>query len=1581
MGSSLHADRQSTSAASTERSLLSTLTWRQHEKAHGDSQKGPLGLTTLYEPPETQEADLIFVHGLGGGSQSTWSKPGADFSFWPRDWLPVEPSFQNVRIHTFGYNSNWAKESTLNIHDFAKSLLGAIKNCPAIPRGSTAPIVFIAHSMGGLVIKRAYILARQIDEFESIGTRVKAIFFLATPHRGSDLAQTLSRILSITSGARPFVTDLQRNSLATQSINDEFPQHCMGLQIYSFYETTPVHFVVGKDLIVTKDSAVLGLPNERTEYLDGNHREICKFRDTSDRNYVTVRNAIAAVLADLNSGEILPERLVDLEQERAVSSFLGILDAPEDDFLVAEQRRIGGSCEWLLRKDSFQKWQTSSQTKVFWISAKPATGKSILSGYAIRHLRNQGQDCAFFFFTHFDQFKTSISCFLCSIAWQMAQLHSEVFTFLAELSEKEQQITHSDYRTIWRKLFLEGILRFKLTRPQTIVVDALDECKHDGDLIHLLLKIAESVHIRLFVTSRNHPESFRLSLQARSMVISEGIQDSDTKNDIRLFLEANIHNLPLAGDDACQEMVEQILAKSDNCFLWVNLVLKELEQVHTSAEIRAVLEEVPSDMDDLYSRILQNMSRVQRGKKLAKAILIWAVCAARPLTTTELGHALQIDIQDSVNSIEKSISTVCGHLVFVDSQSRVQMIHLTAREFLLHSSFESEFMVNKKEAHRRLCIACLKYLNGKEMESSRGRKLSAQRIHPERCEFVTYAAHQLFEHILHVTSSDDDILFLVAKFLSSTNTLSWIEYLAQVSSLNRLIQTGRSLRNFLHRRSKHTSPLGKEVALLDNWSVDLVRLVTKFGRNLLASPSSIFKLIPPFCPSESCINKQFTSSVRGISVHGLSATIWNDCLSTLYYHQKRTSAIACSDKYFVVGLSNGQAIVYNEMTCQDLMILHNEGPVRIMKFGENGEILAICCVKKLFCFKVGSWDRIWAFELPAQCMALTFMDNDALLLAASKKNELLVWNLYTGEPRDPEDWTSNLSGLQTHTFRSPITAAFSTTQGLLAIVYRGQDILVWSLEGDIAYETYSKDMGLVKGEGEKEGAMVTVLTLVFSNTPETSLLAAAYSDGDLVTFDTAEGTVKETVYANAQTLACSSDGQTLACGDSNGTIQLFDFETLRHLYRINSEDYGIKALAFNATCDRLLDIRGSHCRIWDPLVLMRQSDHEEQSDTVSISTNPQETSMASVEDGVEITAITCHDDEEVFFCGKEDGSVGLYEVKSGLQSTMLFSHTRGVSINSLLFDSKSQLLCSTDSSSRVMIHEITRDQRVWTAAKPILDHRTGIAIDQLVANKGCSRVLLSSTTKDILFVVSAARASVLKTLVWEDRGPYRWVSHPADEHIVILMTNHEAYMYTWLALDKVSFPNPIALASSLSPDLNIQSVIPCFAGNVLAAVFARAGGSYAQSKLVLWDAAEFTMDTERIDAIPDSRAFADHVELLIGDHRDRVVYLDNSGWVFSASPDTFDRVRHFFVPADWLRTTDQLLLKVTRNGDILFVNRHEVAVIKRSLISSDAGSRTPLGKRPSLLSARSPSNRRKSEEIRLVGRDEMRVFANRKSII
>ena len=90
----------------------------------------------MYEPQNVQ-ADLIFVHGLGGGSRKTWCKSDSVASYWPQMWLPEEPGFENVRIHSFGYNADWSstKDTISNLADFANMLVTAVHFSPTLHGG------------------------------------------------------------------------------------------------------------------------------------------------------------------------------------------------------------------------------------------------------------------------------------------------------------------------------------------------------------------------------------------------------------------------------------------------------------------------------------------------------------------------------------------------------------------------------------------------------------------------------------------------------------------------------------------------------------------------------------------------------------------------------------------------------------------------------------------------------------------------------------------------------------------------------------------------------------------------------------------------------------------------------------------------------------------------------------------------------------------------------------------------------------------------------------------------------------------------------------------------------------------------------------------------------------------------------------------------------------------------------------------------------------------------------------------------------------------------------------------------------
>jgi hypothetical protein len=93
-----------------------------------------------------------------------------------------------------------------------------------------------------------------------LAARFHTIIFLGTPHRGANSAQLLNNILrtSISHGPKTYVSDLIANSAVLQGINDEFRQVHQGLVLYSFFETVPTNLGMSNDLIVQKESAVLG---------------------------------------------------------------------------------------------------------------------------------------------------------------------------------------------------------------------------------------------------------------------------------------------------------------------------------------------------------------------------------------------------------------------------------------------------------------------------------------------------------------------------------------------------------------------------------------------------------------------------------------------------------------------------------------------------------------------------------------------------------------------------------------------------------------------------------------------------------------------------------------------------------------------------------------------------------------------------------------------------------------------------------------------------------------------------------------------------------------------------------------------------------------------------------------------------------------------------------------------------------------------------------------------------------------------------------------------------------------------------
>ncbi|KAI5810664.1 Alpha/Beta hydrolase protein, partial [Pyronema omphalodes] len=239
---------------------------------------------------------IVAVHGLNGHAFDTWT---AGDRMWLRDFLPHQ--LTRTRIMTYGYNSNvWDKLSTTTIPEFALALLSALVN----KRGTKdrkRPIIFVCHSLGGIVVKLALNLARKDKHTACIAAAARGIVFLATPHRGSDTANnvvvgTLAKVLAV---RQDLLIALRMDSRQLNEIDNEFRTNYENLDIATFYETkkTKLSRVVSSfdRVIVERSSATLQgkgphFPIER------DHRGICKFSSSHEDDYKAVYMQIARMV-------------------------------------------------------------------------------------------------------------------------------------------------------------------------------------------------------------------------------------------------------------------------------------------------------------------------------------------------------------------------------------------------------------------------------------------------------------------------------------------------------------------------------------------------------------------------------------------------------------------------------------------------------------------------------------------------------------------------------------------------------------------------------------------------------------------------------------------------------------------------------------------------------------------------------------------------------------------------------------------------------------------------------------------------------------------------------------------------------------------------------------------------------------------------------------------------------------------------------------------------------------------------------------------------------------------------------------
>jgi alpha-beta hydrolase superfamily lysophospholipase len=156
---------------------------------------------------------------------------------WLRDRLPHDVT--GIRSIIYGYDTSLlASESFQTIEDIARSFIARLRTI-GYASSPHRPLVFLAHSLGGIILKRALLyLANSGDAHTCILNRVRAVILFGVPNRGMKTSHLLSMtadrpntaLIQTLSPESPYLPELDELFTGIASTHN--------LRILSVYETS-----------------------------------------------------------------------------------------------------------------------------------------------------------------------------------------------------------------------------------------------------------------------------------------------------------------------------------------------------------------------------------------------------------------------------------------------------------------------------------------------------------------------------------------------------------------------------------------------------------------------------------------------------------------------------------------------------------------------------------------------------------------------------------------------------------------------------------------------------------------------------------------------------------------------------------------------------------------------------------------------------------------------------------------------------------------------------------------------------------------------------------------------------------------------------------------------------------------------------------------------------------------------------------------------------------------------------------------------------------------------------------------------
>ena len=347
-----------------------------------------------------------------------------------------------------------------------------------------------------------------------------------------------------------------------------------------------------------------------------------------------------------------------------------------------------------------------------WISADPGCGKSVLAKALIDEdlwspAPSAPNICYFFFKENEEQ--NSLATALCAILHQLFGNQPNLLHRAIDIWSSNRPTLQKEPETLWR--IFQEVLDNTEARDTFCILDALDECREvdQARLITFILmflnKRVESngskARVKFLITSRPYEDieaRFERGAESIPNIRLRGEDENETiREEIDLVIGVRMKELAkeLNLRETFQKNLErQLLAMQHRTYLWLHLAIDDIRHMlKKSLRLeQETIRDVPHSVDAAYEKILQRVDDDQKAD--VKTIFSIVVAAHWPLTIKEMSVALGIatstsqilgEVKLDEDRLTDRMRHWCGLFIFF-SQSKIYLIHQTARDFLLQQN-------------------------------------------------------------------------------------------------------------------------------------------------------------------------------------------------------------------------------------------------------------------------------------------------------------------------------------------------------------------------------------------------------------------------------------------------------------------------------------------------------------------------------------------------------------------------------------------------------------------------------------------------------------------------------------------------------------------------------------------------------------------------------------------------------------------------------------------------------------------------------------------------------------------------------